>query len=180
MRRKFHLLCVPLVFAACGSGNGAPPGAGLTSPSIAGLERRTIGTTHVFGDAPDKMTLLGPINSVVGPGVELRNFGVTVFISGQPASGFVDIDFSNTTIVLTLTRNQTFGYFDLLRFSDADGTTPDFTTVTINPVTNYAGFGESRLRVEPDMIDVNLTSLRGLQGQQISLNVNGAPARPSP
>jgi hypothetical protein len=90
-------------------------------------------------------------------------------------SGFVDIDFSATNILITFTRDQPSGLFDTLRFSDPDGTLQDFAVVRVNPATSNAGFTASRIRVERDLVDLNLTGLRGLQGQAISLDLNVSP-----
>jgi hypothetical protein len=53
-------------------------------------------------------------------GVELRNFGAVIFINGQPVQGFVDIDCSDTSVLITATRDQPQGYFEVLRFADAN------------------------------------------------------------
>ena len=172
-RTVVGLSIVLMVAAACR--NASSPREGITSPSRATLEQGTIATTHLFGHAPDMTTVFGPAISVVSAGVELRNFGATVFVNGQPTSGFVDIDFSATNILITLTRDQPSGFFDTLRFADADGTLRDFTDVRVNPATSYAGVNASRIRVEPDIIDLNLTALRGLRGQAISLDVGVSP-----
>jgi hypothetical protein len=167
--RQRGVFCV-LFTSACG---------GVTAPSdtstpagAAGLERRTLAATHFFGNAPDKTTIAGPVSSVVGTGVELRNFGVTVFVNGQPTSGFVDIDFSNTNILVSLVRDQAPGYFDTLRFSMTNQTGGAFASVTMNPATDYSGFTGARISVSRETIDLNLTSLRGVNGQKISLDVS--------
>jgi hypothetical protein len=171
--RRFFGLSIILVLSACG---GETPPAGITAPgSVTTLDGVRIATTHLFGAAPDKTTVFGPAITVVGPGVELRNFGAPVFVNGQPASGFIDIDFSATSVLITVTRDQPFAYFDTLRFSDADGTLRDFA-VRVNPATTYTGFNGSRIRLEPDVIDLNLTGLGGLRGQAIVLDATISPS----
>lgn len=130
------------------------------------LDGQTVATTNFHGTAPETTLVIGPVESVVGPGVELTDFGW---------SGFVRIDFSDTNILITLTIDQPFGYFELLRFVDSKGTIPAFTGVTINPATNYEGFDASRVSFDADRIDVNLTALPGLKGQQISLDLTPGP-----
>lgn len=110
--------------------------------------------------------MIGPVEAVVGPGIELVDFGW---------SGLVDIDISDTTILITLNMNQPAGYAEVLRLADANGTVPDFTGVTVNPATDYAGFDASRVQVSANSVDIQLTGLQGLQGQQISLELTGAP-----
>jgi hypothetical protein len=105
--------------------------------------------------------VLGPISSVVGDGVELNG----------AFSGFVSVDFSATSIRITADTDQPFGYFEMIRFSDTNGTIRSFASVTVDPATNYAGFDASRLFTMADTIEVNLTGLSGLRGQQIVLNI---------
>ena len=127
------------------------------------LEGQTVQTTDFHGTAPDTTLIFGPVDSVVGPGVELTDFGFL---------GFLDIDFSDTNILITAATNQSSPFGELLRFLDTNGTI-DFTSVTLNPATNWAGFDASRILFTSDRIDLNLTALAGLQGQQISLDLSG-------
>jgi hypothetical protein len=133
------------------------------------LEGQTISVTNFHGTAPDMTLVIGPASAVVGAGIEFDNFGWT---------GFVDIDVSDTSIVITLNTNQPFGYFETLRFMDPGGLLPDFTGATVNAATNWAGFNQSRVVVSANAIDVNMTALHGLQGQRIALDVT-AVAGPS-
>ena len=120
-----------------------------------------VSTTDFHGIAPDHTSVLGPHNTVVIDGIELTNgFG-----------GFATIDISGASIRITAATDQPFGYFELLRFADANGTISPFASVTIDPATNYAGFDASRLTFTTDQIDVNLTNLPARQGQQILLNI---------
>lgn len=135
------------------------------------LDGQTVATTNFHGSQPDQTTIFGPVESVVGPGVELTNFGVTVWVNGQPQPGVFNIDFSDTNVLITLNADQPFGYFEVLRFSDANGTILGFTEVTINPATNWNGFNESDIFVSAEFFQVNLTALYGEVGQQISLDL---------
>lgn len=123
-----------------------------------------VSTTDYHGIAADHTQILGPHDTVVGDGVELVNgFG-----------GFATIDFSGATIRIVAATDQPFGYFELLRFADSNGTISSIASVTVDPATNYAGFDASRLTFTADRIDVNLTGLAGQQGQQILLNITFA------
>jgi hypothetical protein len=133
---------------------------------------KVVGTTNIHGTAPDMTAFvcspfLGcPAATLVGPGVELMNFG---------SSEFVSIDFSDTSILIEAERPQPFGYLEILRFADVSGTIADFASVTLN-FASWAGFDATRIsRVTADTIDVNLTALQGLTGQQIVLNIAGGP-----
>jgi len=148
------------VFLVLLAGIGAVPVAGAEL-----LQGKTVSTTSNHGSSPDKSTFFGPEESVVGPDIELVDFGF---------SGFLNIDYSDTNIRITANSDQPFGYWETVQVSDVTETIADFTSVTINPETNWAGFSEARIVVSPESISVNLGSLNGLQGQVISLDVNQA------
>lgn len=142
----------------------------LALPLSAGLlEGDTIQTTYLY---PNTSTIYsGPVNSVVGPGLELTNF-----------AGVVNIDFSDTNILITLTRNAGINNvaFDGLRFFDVNGAIPSFTSVTLDPSTNYAGMTQSRVTFDANTIFVNVEDLPGLKGQTISLDISAASSAPEP
>ena len=95
--------------------------------------------------------------------------------------GFLNINFSDTNILITAVTDQPSGFLEVLRFLDAIGNIPAFTGISINPSTNYAGFDASRISFfDSDRIDISLTNLNGLQGQQISLDLTAAPAQVVP
>jgi hypothetical protein len=143
----------------------------MVSPVQAALlNAQTIETSYRF---PDTLTLFGsPVNSVVGAGLELANF-----------VGFVDIDFSDTNILITARRDAGVNNvaFDGLRFTDINNLIPAFTGVTLNALTNYAGFDASRVTFDANTILVNVANLPGLNGQIISIDLSsGATAVPEP
>jgi len=145
---------------------------GGTSPGHSQiLSGQTVATTHFHGTAPDMTTIFGPVNSEVGAAVELRNFGAVFFVLGQPAQGFVDIDFSDANVLITATRDQPDGYFEVLRFADANDAIPPFSSIAINRATNWEGFDTSDVFIAADYFQVNLTALHGLSGQRISLDI---------
>ncbi|HYZ85366.1 MAG TPA: hypothetical protein VE621_13230 [Bryobacteraceae bacterium] len=113
---------------------------------------------------------IGPVDSLVGPGVELTNF-----------ADFLNVNFSDTNILMTATRNaNALSSFELIRFFNVTGLIPVITDVTINPATNFTGFNASRITFDANLISVNLTALAGLQNQQISLNLSAVPRAPGP
>jgi len=133
----------------------------MTAPVQAALlDGQTVQTSDFHGTSLD---------SLVGPGTELTNF-----------AGSVDIDFLDTQIIITATRNAPFSALEFLSFGDANGTILDFVDVTVNPLTDYAGFNASRISFNADIINVNLTDLPALQGQRILLDLTGAAAVPAP
>ena len=125
----------------------------------------TMAVIDYHGTAPDMTVIIGPLNAVVGDGVEF---------TGAFASGFATIDLSDTVIRITAESDQPFGYFEELRFFDANGTITRFASVSVDPATNYAGFNSSRIHVDGEFIDVNLTGLAGKRGEQIVLRVGFA------
>jgi hypothetical protein len=134
------------------------------------LDGQTVETTNFHGTAPDATAIIGPELRVVGPGVELVSFGWL---------DFLNIDFSDTNILISLATDQPLGFFEVIRFFDVNGTIPAFTGISVNPATNYAGFNASLIsEFDSDVIALNLTGLNGLQGQQISLDLNGATPVP--
>ena len=134
------------------------------------LDGQTVETTNFHGTAPDATAIIGPELRVVGPGVELVNFGWL---------DFLNVNFSDTNILITLATDQPLGFFEVIRFFDVNGTIPAFTGISVNPATNYAGFDASRISFDSDVIALSLTGLSGLQGQQISLDLVGG-ATPVP
>ena len=140
--------------------------AWIVSMSTAGaqlLQGKTVSTIANHGSSPDKSTVFGPVESVVGPDIELIDFGF---------DGFLEIDYSDTNIRITASSDQPFGYWETVQVSDVTDSIADFTSVSINPETNWAGFSDARIIVSPDSITINLGSLKGLQGQIVSLDVN--------
>jgi len=88
-------------------------------------------------------------------------------------AGLADVDFSDTNILITLTRNANVNNvaFDGFRFFDIFGTIPNVNAV-LNPTTTYAGFVASRLAGgDQDTLFVNLANLPGLKGQFISIDL---------
>ena len=133
------------------------------------LDGQTIQTTDFHGTAPDATLIIGPVSSVVGAGTELTGFGWEEFLN---------IDFSDTNILITAATDQPFGFLEVVRFFDAIGNIPSLTDISVNPSTNYSGFDATRISsFNSDLIQINLTGLNGLQGQQISLDLTAAPTQ---
>ena len=158
--------------AAAGDGGGAGGSAASGSrepggaPGAAGtLTGHTVSSTDFHGFAPDQTGSYGPLDSVVGEGLELNK----VFFAG-----FASVDFSGDTLRIVAEIDQPFGYLEVLRFADKDGTISRFASVSVDPATDYDGFDASRLSVTADAIDVNLTALSGRRGQQIVLRIQFA------
>ena len=150
------------VLAVLMSALAVPAGATL-------LNGLTVNTTYLFPSTAQ--IFAGPVNSTVGPGTELINF-----------AGFVNIDFSDTNILITTTRGggPNLVAFDGLRFMFA--AIPAFGSVTLDPSTTYTGFTASRLSSVGSTIFVNVASPTGagLLGQTISIDLAPSSSVPEP
>ena len=145
----------------------------LATPAVAAvMDGQTVQAWHYHGSQPDSGTSAFA-TFVVGEGVELTEFGVHVWENGQPLPGMYDIDFSDTTLVITATHDQAFGYWDALIFTDVNGTIPDILDITINPETDWAEFTDSDIYIDNDLDYINLNVGGGdaLEGQMISLEI---------
>jgi hypothetical protein len=131
------------------------------------LAGQAVRVTYLF---PDTSTIFaGPVD-VAGPAGALTNF-----------AGFANLALSDTNILITADRNAQINNvaFDGLEFLDLNGNIPNFTSVTLDGATNYAGFDSSRVTTSVNTIFVNLADLPGLQSQVISLDI-GSAAVPEP
>jgi hypothetical protein len=111
---------------------------------------------------------------VVGPGVELTDFGFREF--SPPLPPLVDIDVSDRQILITAVNDQPFAFQEVLTFSLPNHPTGLFTRVNVNPATDWADFSSGRVIVSPKLINVVLSQLSGLEGQQILLDVIPEPS----
>lgn len=110
---------------------------------------------------PNLATVYTPSVTVTG-GTTLSSF-----------AGILDIGFTDTSIVMTLTTNAGINPvpFDGLRFVDLNHNL-NFAAFALDAgSTNYAQFTAARLTHEPDTMFVNLAMLPGLSGQRIVLGV---------
>jgi K319L-like, PKD domain len=131
------------------------------------LNGQVVRTLYFRGVQPDQTAIIADVQTVVGAGLELPAF-----------VGFLRIDFSDTNIFMTATQDASVTPFELVRFI----TIPLITSVTMNPATDALGFDASRINIATggQVIDVNLTALRGLGSHHISLDLTGVPVPPLP
>jgi hypothetical protein len=118
---------------------------------------------------PQTLTAAMP---VVGPGVELTNFGARLTDPMLPP--LANIDVSDSQILITAVQDQRVAFKDVLEFTDPLGVVLPFGSASINPATNWTGFNASRIAFNPNSVELVLTGLSGLTGQQILLDL--APA----
>jgi hypothetical protein len=113
----------------------------------------------------------GPV--AVGPAIEADDLGARLHTELQLNSVIVDIDFSDTQIVITAVIDQPPAYTENIGISVFE---VGEISVSLNPATNWAGFMPSRLTESNQNITVQLINLFGLQGQQIVIDVVPEPA----
>lgn len=111
-------------------------------------------------------------NYLVGPGIEVANI----------ADGTGTVDISDTNILADFNRSTYWfnSSFNGFRITDIFGAISAFTSVTINPITNMAGFDASRITFDADHIWVNWRGLGFDANTIVSLDVNGSAPVPEP
>lgn len=129
------------------------------------LDGQTMSVTHTQGFPPNQTVITGPVQSVVGPGVEVTAFGY---------QGFMDIDYSDRSILITARTSQASGTTSILTFSDASGTIPDFVAVRVDS-SDWDFFNASATIVAPDTIGLFFAPAHALAGQHILLTINPIP-----
>jgi len=121
-----------------------------------------------FEATPAVGTYAGPIDSVVGAGVEIPGGYVNA----------LNIDYSDTQIrIFSPGDSSPFsgGFtFNGVVFQDLNLTIPAFTSVTIDPSSTLPGFGTAQLSFTADEIRANFNALVFRTNDQLVLNVNAA------
>jgi MYXO-CTERM domain-containing protein len=135
------------------------------------LEGKLIEVSRGVNRSPDGVGGGAIANVVVGPGVELTNFGTIVQYTGYP--GYFDIDIAASRITITATMNQPVSLGEGLRFTklDPDGR-PQIQMATLNPATTWPGLANTgRVHGSGPNVFVTLSELSGLAGQQIVIDL---------
>ena len=115
---------------------------------------------------------------VVGPGLEVDDLGDSILLQNPV---IVDMDFSDTQIVITAVNDQPVAHRELLEFSiGAFGDPAPRVRFFLNPATNWAGFQagafQPNLGAILQSVDIVLTGSTALAGQQIVIDVVPEPA----
>jgi hypothetical protein len=110
----------------------------------------------------------------VGPGVELTGFGER---TEPDLPALVDIDISDSSILITLLIEQPPAFLERLVFTDVMNNITPIQNTIVDPSTNWAGFDPARIGGSgSESISVNLGQLSGSPGQFVLLNVIPEPA----
>lgn len=144
------------------------------------LSGKTVGFAYYKPDLGTSYAYSGAGNYVVGSGVEVAN--VVDYLATM------DVSDSNLLIAIlppprfaAATGNFLSAAFNGFVIYDALGTIDDFTSVTINAITNMAGFDSSRITFDANHIWVNWGGLSYTRGSTIvSLDINGTQQVPEP
>jgi hypothetical protein len=122
--------------------------------------------------APFPHGLTGPdisVDSTVGPGTEIMS---DIF--------HLDVDLSDSNILIT---NRNLGdavYFAQIEFKDAFGTIPRFTSVNVNPASTWPGYTSSTdISFNANSIFLFLVPSEGSNGQQLSLDLTAMIPEPA-
>jgi hypothetical protein len=118
--------------------------------------------------------LVGDISGIVtvGPGLEVDNLGDSILVQ-TPV--IVDIDFSDTQIVITAVNQQPVAHREFLQVGVFGADAPQ-VTYSLNPATNWAGFVPLAFQPIGQHVDIILTESSALPGQQIVIDVVPEPA----
>jgi hypothetical protein len=144
-----------MVFAALLSALVAPAQAALSNGNA-------IEVTYLYPNTSTVYT--GPVT-------------VTGATSLNSFAGILNIDFSDTSITMTLAVKAGINAveFDGLKFTDVNNTL-SFNNLALNTTaTNYAQFSASRISHQGNSIFVNLAGLPGLAGQSIVISAVPEP-----
>lgn len=101
---------------------------------------------------------------VVGPGIEVNDV----------SDGVASLDISDTNLLIDFSTTSSWNpaSFNGFKFTDTFGLIADFTSVSINPMTNMVGFDLSLITVLADEIWVNWQGLSFNSDTIVSLDIN--------
>lgn len=111
--------------------------------------------------------------TLVGQGVEFEGFASATY--PESFEGLVDIDVSDTSILITLIRDQPTNAAENVGILDSTMTVPRIRKVFVDPSSNWEGFVPSLATAGPDTVFVNVSTMSGKAGQFILLHVTPEP-----
>jgi hypothetical protein len=109
---------------------------------------------------------------IVGPGLEVDNLGDSILVQ-QPV--IVDIDFSDTQIVMTAVNERPLPHREFIRISVLGADAPR-VRYSLNAASNWAGFVPGAFQPFGQDVDLILFESSPLPGQQIVIDVVPEPA----
>lgn len=146
----------------------------VATPASAAMIGVTIEATALFPDLAAPTTTAGPVDAVVGPGIEFTDGQFTPFFGPS-------FDFDDATITITTTAvNHSGGSFNGYRFFDVLGGLPNISALSI--ISDTSGFfsaAPSRLSFDANNIFINFQDLSFNGDEVVVLGVQtqdaGAP-----
>ena len=137
------------------------------------LDGKTVGYQYLIPTTSD--LYYQPADFVVGPGVELPALT-------NNTSDYATVDFSDTNIYVDFygAAGFTSATFNGFRLYDSLNTIAPIINVTVNPVTNLAGFSAANVSFDADNVYVNFQGLFFDASTVVSLDLTpGAVPAPS-
>ncbi len=154
IRGPFALACAVAVALIAGQANGAVL-----------LDGKTVGYQYLF---PSTSNLFyQPPDFVVGPGVELP-----ALTNASSDAATFDVSDTNIYIDFYTTTSFSTGTFNGFRLYDSTNSIAPITSVTVNPVTNLAGFSAANVSFDADNIYANFQGLSFDSNTVVSLDIN--------
>jgi hypothetical protein len=138
-----------------------------SSANAALLDGKTIGYEYLFPTVNDSNPWYGAGTYVVGAGLEAND-------------GSIATDFSDTNV--TIDYNFTAMWcgcgqsFNGVHYFDALGTIADFTSVTLNGLTNLVGLSQANITFDANNIWIDWQNLSFDTNTLVSIDIEGASA----
>lgn len=155
--------------------------AAVTATSAhAGFVGRTLDATYYY---PDLFTPYDALNQAIAT-PKTFTVGIPVIVETVVAVEgvtFIDVDFTDTTLSFNFTTsliNPTWATtpFNGLVFNRLAGSALSLGSASIDPSSNFAGFGASRVGFTDDQLTINWNGLSYVTGTSLLINFTSAPA----
>jgi hypothetical protein len=131
------------------------------------LDGETVSYQYYYPNQTSPYSNAANGNYLVGAGVEVSNI----------ADGRGTLDISDTNLYIDYANQSSWNSsaFNGFKIKDVFNSIADFTSISINAVTNMVGFDLSRITVLADEIWVNWEGLSFNSNTIVSLDINSAP-----
>jgi hypothetical protein len=135
------------------------------------LDGKTIKYQYYYPDLSSPYAYAGNGNYVVGSNVEITDIANGTYYNIIPYYGTIDISDSNIYVEFIISDSWNPAAFSGFEITDALGTISNFTSVSINTVTNMSGLDPSRIIFDSDHIWVNWQGLTFYDSTIVSLDI---------
>jgi hypothetical protein len=138
------------------------------------LDGKTINYQYYVPDLAHPYFYAGNGNYLVGSGVEITDIANGTYYNIIPYYGTIDISDTNIYVRFITYDHWNPATFSGFEITDVFGTISNFTSVSINPVTNMSGLDSSRITFDSDHIWVNWQDLTFYDYTIVSLDITSA------